>query len=301
MYNLNMRNKKVLVQVSSIIICYLVGCSPGVMQTPSTTPILFSTLTSTFTSTPTRALTETPIPTSTSVPSGVIIDSPVFIYDAPKSGTPVGQLEKGEYFTLIGQYNQCSELYITSNDTGTTGWISGYGFEVSVGWVTGSIDYLRNNSVCELITPMGFRPETGASVGGFGVGNESLGLSGRYTNRIEVYNQSTYDCVLVLQPGVKPYEWVYGHAEYIRSGENDQIRTPGNGSILVAFTLGNEWLGNSFKEDALYVRLLDPLIMAGTSSSVTVYTLTITETLGEEFFQIDAAEFQVFVGSQFWE
>ena len=53
-------------------------------------------------------------------------------------------------------------------------------------------------------------------------------------------------------------------------------------------------------EDALYVRLLDPLILAGTSSSVTVYTLTITETLGEEFFQIDAAEFQVFVGSQFW-
>lgn len=285
--------KKYIYTVLLLVNLLVAGCSPGQLFGPTITPSRTSTLTQTSTLTPTFTLTPTstatPTPTLTPTPilRGVVNESYLDVWDSPIRGSNIGRIKKGDEFTILGQFEDCERIKVTSLDSGLTGWIFINGLVLESDPNSEFSHVVVQVGECDSIPALTYRPSTGWLAGGIGF----PGLIGGAWNRLRIYNYSKADCVFIVKPNEKDHNWdLYGYAVYIRAGENDETHMQ-SGSVDVYFTMGSEWNGYRFTSNAIFRHFIEPLVFRSTLGKYTVWTLTIAEGVGEAIVEIEESEF----------
>jgi len=207
---------------------------------------------------PTAALTPVPDAVITGPASFALREGPNYTFDT------IAVIPSGSMLTVIGKrYESCSFLKVVDPEFGE-------------GWIRNNEDYLQLNLDCEEIPFGTFRPHNGAIREDERTDFEGSPDCGEFA----VSNGLTSDSlVLLLTPDEKAYITFY-----VRAMSDVTITGIANNTYAVYFTTGSEYNPGTgrFSQDAYYQRFEEPLEFLSSSSSCTVYSLTLNPVEGGE-------------------
>lgn len=266
--NKNLTSNRLLLMIFLALTCLLVSCGPTqaelnaqttavaasifatqTAQVPTSTP----TLTPTSTATPTP--TKTPTPTPTPTPDAIVIGNAINIREGPGTNYPQqGQFNKNEELDIIGQFEDCTWLKVSSRRQALTGWVSG------------DARYVQLQTNCGNI-PLGtFRPLTGIIKP-----NQRGGGYGEFT----VDNGTARDGVVILT-----FNDTVVMVVYIRSSDSFVMQGIRDGNYYLYFSTGSEWNGREFTVDASRQKFEDAFQFTTGATTYTTWSITLHGVVG---------------------
>jgi len=265
--------------------CLLVSCSPSQVElnaqatavaasifasqtakAPTPTPTFTPTSTSTNTPTPTPTKTPTPTPTKTpthtptktptqtatptSTPDAVVISNTIIVLEGPGTNYPQqGKFNLLEELDIVGQYENCAWLKVSSRN------------QMLTGWVSGDARLIQFQTKCGNI-PLGtFRPLTGIIKP-----NQHSGGYGELT----VDNGTSRDGVVILTFNNNAVM-----AVYIRSSDSFTMQGILDGTYYLYFSTGTEWNGKEFTEAPSRQKFEDAFQFTTGTSNYTTWSITL--------------------------
>jgi hypothetical protein len=194
--------------------------TPTATLTPTATSTNIPTATPTATVTPTNIPTATP--TATPAPAAVVNGDALNVLEGPGTDySQQGSLSKNEELDVIGQYEDCAWLKVSSRKQAVTGWVSG------------DKQYVALQIACESIPPGTFRPLTGV----LKPDNPGGGLG-----ELTAENGTTKDGIVILTSLARQPVM----AAYIRAGASFTMKGLRDGAYELYFSTGEEWNGKAF-------------------------------------------------------
>ncbi|MFO8100910.1 MAG: hypothetical protein R6U37_01895 [Dehalococcoidia bacterium] len=229
--------------------------SPSIEPTPSPTPTPQATVTPSPSPSPSPSPEPTPTPVISGSPFAQALSSALSYREGPSTRHEViGQFDSQDDLYLLGQFNNCSWLKVSTTDE-KTGWILSQ---------NALIRYLTPVGQCENIPSGTFRQFTKIIESDIQEGG-----SGKFS----VVNNLETDVLIVLKDSRSSEQM----AAYIRSGDSiDEYRIE-DGDYDFYFTTGIEWgdKAKEFNEQAEYKRFWYLPSFTTTSSTYTDVDITL--------------------------